>query len=362
MKNLQINNIYSSLSIIIILFFSLDFFLIEKDILFNVHLDNYLEKFLNPFTNNDFYQRFSSAALIYIIHKFIFFEKIEILQIAIIFNKLCILLTMLLIYENLQEINFKKRILWFFFIISTPTFIFTLVFNIYFLAFGQLLLLLSLISKNLKIKLFLFILMILNHPVFLFYIPLYILLNNEYSYQKIKFKELFYVLIIYILYLYLITNFGYQSEIETEYKTRDQNYNFKNNLLNEIVWRLKFLSNKILNINGLYIPIVIIFSLELLWIIAIEFYKKLKNNLSKLYVFLGFIFLFSMFLFGEDFTKYLLPLNTLIIYLILADNYFIKKFSNKILYLSFINLLIINIYGFGGKLTISNNLIINYFI
>ena len=69
-----------------------------------------------------------------------------------------------------------------------------------------------------------------------------------------------------------------------------------------------------------------------------------------------------MFLFGEDFTKYLLPLNTLIIYLILADNYFIKKFNDKILYLSFINLLIINIYGFGDKLTISKNLIINYFI
>lgn len=204
--------------------------------------------------------------------------------------------------------------------------------------------------------------MILNHPVFLFYIPLFLFMNNKYSYQKIKFKEFFYVLLIYILYLYLITNFGYQSEIATEYNTRIEDHISQNNFINEIIYRLKFISNKILDRQVLYIPVVLIFSLELLWIIAIEFYKKLKNNYSKLYVFLGFIFLFSMFLFGEDYTKYLLPLNTLIIYLILADSYFIKKFSKRILYLSFINLLIINIYGFGDNLTISNNLIINYFI
>ena len=347
-------------------FILVDFFLIEKEILYNQHLTNYINKFNNPFLKNDFYQRFSTAALVYMIKNFIIFNKFDVLTISTFLNKFYIFLLIFISCIKLDTLSKKNKYFWLIYLFSTPTFAFSLIYEVYFIALGQLLIFLLIISKNKTFKNILLLFTILNHPIFLFYLPLIFYVNNKLSSSKITIRGIFVILFIYSIFLLSIILFGIQDyEVQSEYFTQlSLNYNISpsnNVILNEILFRFVFMYKAIQN-QILSIPILLIFSLELLWVGIAKFYKNLGNKKDKNLLIIFLFFLIIMFGFGEDTTKYLLPLYTIALSIIILDKKVFYYLDNKIKLLSIGNLLIINIYGFAGNYTISNNIIIDKII
>lgn len=345
--------------IAIIYFFSSPAFHLElKDSWYIQDLHYQAENFFSTITNPTQISHRILFPFFLMILKNFFFTNLSLEIIHIIFVNIIIIITIYFIWRHFYLIDKKYAFYYSILFCSTYNFIGTISFPYYPDPLTILFLLLAYFysNKNFLISSIFLFLSFLSHEIAIAGIPIILyrqILNKNFDKKKVLFffSFLFFLYIYITLIFFLNINHPYPDFYKKEFL-----FSFNSNLLFD-----HFLKT----INKAYAGIF--FSFKILWVlIIISFinHKKIFKNYHEFIIYLSLICLalFFNFLYLTDISRHISILLFIVIFSILEKFIKYKKLNYLIIYFSFIQLLLPNIYIWVSQAYFINPGIIEFLV